>query len=335
LCGFGLGLAAGSRQTVRGDQWPTKDNRLPQLASRAGPPIPHSTGEFPTPFAHVIRPRNPIAHPLTAPILPSVQDPLPTGAQPTLRFSEGTLLLEDMPKDALGGLFDGMEARWDARVPAWRTDALNYRPQTHRLRGVCPTVQDLVPQWTKVAFAPSLPAPWPEQAAAIEAWLKTRKGVVVMPTGTGKTEVALHLMARLGESALVVAPIRDLMYQWQRRILTGLGYDAGIPGSEGCGGATRQSRPAKRRQASRVPNLAGPPSRQAAPRGRPSPLRFVGRSEPRQDSRATPYAARRPDSRQGATTARRPAASTGVTGTEKIWPDLFSTNLPRFDSRRR
>jgi superfamily II DNA or RNA helicase len=31
-------------------------------------------------------------------------------------------------------------------------------------------------------------------------------------------------------ATLVVAPVRDLMYQWHRRILAGLGYDAGIIG---------------------------------------------------------------------------------------------------------
>ncbi len=51
-----------------------------------------------------------------------------------------------------------------------------------------------------------------------------------MPTGTGKTEVALAAMAQTGVATLVVAPIRDLMYQWHRRILKGLGYDAGIVG---------------------------------------------------------------------------------------------------------
>src|SRR3989442_884109 len=30
--------------------------------------------------------------------------------------------------------------------------------------------------------------------------------------------------------ALVVAPLRDLMYQWQRRIKQGLGFDAGVLG---------------------------------------------------------------------------------------------------------
>jgi superfamily II DNA or RNA helicase len=51
-----------------------------------------------------------------------------------------------------------------------------------------------------------------------------------MPTGTGKTEVALRIMADTALSTLVVVPVRDLMYQWHRRVLEGLGYDAGIIG---------------------------------------------------------------------------------------------------------
>ena len=37
-------------------------------------------------------------------------------------------------------------------------------------------------------------------------------------------------MQRLSEPTLVVAPVRDLMYQWHQRILDRLGYDAGIIG---------------------------------------------------------------------------------------------------------
>lgn len=51
-----------------------------------------------------------------------------------------------------------------------------------------------------------------------------------MPTGTGKTEVALSILAERETGTLVVAPVRDLMYQWQRRIAERLGYDAGIIG---------------------------------------------------------------------------------------------------------
>jgi len=48
-----------------------------------------------------------------------------------------------------------------------------------------------------------------------------------MPTGTGKTEVALAAMACTRCATLVVAPIRDLMYQWHRRILKAFDYVAG------------------------------------------------------------------------------------------------------------
>jgi superfamily II DNA or RNA helicase len=54
--------------------------------------------------------------------------------------------------------------------------------------------------------------------------------VIVKPTGTGKTEIALSIIARHRVSALIVAPLRDLMYQWQRRIRRGLGFDAGVLG---------------------------------------------------------------------------------------------------------
>jgi superfamily II DNA or RNA helicase len=57
-----------------------------------------------------------------------------------------------------------------------------------------------------------------------------RRGQVVMPTGTGKTEVAFAAMARTSVATLVVAPVRDLMYQWHRRILATFGYDAGVVG---------------------------------------------------------------------------------------------------------
>ncbi len=60
--------------------------------------------------------------------------------------------------------------------------------------------------------------------------MKSKQGCIVMPTGTGKTIVALSIMARQSVATLIVAPVRDLMYQWHRRILQTLGYDAGIIG---------------------------------------------------------------------------------------------------------
>jgi len=78
---------------------------------------------------------------------------------------------------------------------------------------------------------PNLPPLRHDQEAAVQAWERAgHRGVIVKPTGTGKTEIALTVIARHRVSALVVAPLRDLMYQWQRRIRQGLGFDAGVLG---------------------------------------------------------------------------------------------------------
>src|SRR5213075_324412 len=69
-----------------------------------------------------------------------------------------------------------------------------------------------------------------DQLEAVEAWMGAKRGLLVMPTGTGKTEVALHIMHRMAVPTLIVSPVRDLMYQWHRRIQERLGYDAGIIG---------------------------------------------------------------------------------------------------------
>src|SRR5206468_5790752 len=106
----------------------------------------------------------------------------------------------------------------------------NARAELHRELG--PRFRDAVRVPPRVAWAKSLETVLrPEQESALAAWESAGgRGLVVMPTGTGKTEVALAAMARSRVATLVVAPVRDLMHQWHRRILRSLGYDAGIVG---------------------------------------------------------------------------------------------------------
>ncbi len=123
--------------------------------------------------------------------------------------------------------------KWDVRVDAWRCDAIHYA-----------AVRDALSRRFGVGFRDDLPAPvrvsWPksdlpesrvEQKEALAAWMRAgRRGQIIMPTGTGKTEVAFAAMAETQVATLIVAPVRDLMYQWHRRILKTFGYDAGIVG---------------------------------------------------------------------------------------------------------
>jgi len=150
-----------------------------------------------------------------------------------LSFDRGTLLLAGLRRQELLAVSGAYIWKWDGRVRAWRCDAIRY-----------PKVRETLAKEFKGLFRDNVPQPvrvcWPgidlpelrlEQREALAAWNQAcRQGQVIMPTGTGKTEVALAAMAQSQTSTLIVAPVRDLMYQWHRRILRALGYDAGIVG---------------------------------------------------------------------------------------------------------
>jgi superfamily II DNA or RNA helicase len=148
-----------------------------------------------------------------------------------LSFSRGTLVLEGTGAGEVRRVFGEGAWAWDSRAGCFRRDAFAYEETVRRLRAANLPVEDSVPQWFALGWPKvDLPTLRPDQRGAVAAWMESRRGVIVMPTGTGKTEVALAILRDTAVSALVVAPVRDLMYQWHRRILKGLGYDAGILG---------------------------------------------------------------------------------------------------------
>ncbi len=64
----------------------------------------------------------------------------------------------------------------------------------------------------------------PYQEQAYLKWVEAGcRGVVVMPTGAGKTFVALRAIADLRQTTLIVVPTIDLMHQWHRNICANLG----------------------------------------------------------------------------------------------------------------
>ena len=148
-----------------------------------------------------------------------------------LKWDQGTLLLNGWPRDRSPSIVDLGIWKWDSRVDNWRCDAIHYhlmQQELVQLPNFCDEViKPVSVHWPKV----DLPELRKEQTEALKGWMESDcRGQVIMPTGTGKTEVALAAMAETQIATLVVAPVRDLMYQWHRRILKSLGYDAGIVG---------------------------------------------------------------------------------------------------------
>lgn len=154
-----------------------------------------------------------------------------TSLNQNLKYDRGSLTLAGWTANGIERVFGGDLFRWDSRTETWRCHAIHYQRVVSALTSRAVGTIDEARDFRHVAWG-AVPEVTlrEEQAAAVENWSKSRRGIIVMPTGTGKTEVALELMRKFPCSTLVVSPVRDLMYQWHRRILRGLGYDAGILG---------------------------------------------------------------------------------------------------------
>jgi superfamily II DNA or RNA helicase len=153
-----------------------------------------------------------------------------------LTFDRGTLELTGIP--AGGGPETLPGVLWDPRTRSFRAPA--YRMA--EIEGALARFG--LETRTAAAFALpggefTVPELRPYQRAALDAWeLAGRRGTLVLPTGAGKTRVALAAIATQRVATLCLVPTRILLHQWQRELETV--YGAGI----GClGDGARRLRP--------------------------------------------------------------------------------------------
>lgn len=160
-----------------------------------------------------------------------------------LEFDRGTLLLRP-PESAGASGDDGAPAgvgpgghelpglTWDRRVGAWRAPADRYRTLLTALHRSGIEHADEARRYEELELeSVLLREPFPHQAEAVDAWWDGgRRGVVVLPTGAGKTYVAQMIIERLARSALVVTPTLDLMQQWYGALATGFDTEVGLVG---------------------------------------------------------------------------------------------------------
>lgn len=78
--------------------------------------------------------------------------------------------------------------------------------------------------------------PRPYQREAVRRWLDAEgRGVVVLPTGSGKTVVAMMAMEAIGARTLIVVPTIELLEQWRAELVERLGLPADAVGVIGGG----------------------------------------------------------------------------------------------------
>lgn len=148
----------------------------------------------------------------------------------TFRFDAGTVLLDiagaPPPPDALDLL------RYDERVALWRARASDYAPLMRIFHGASFQIEDHARAYRelKLTLHGGFP-PMPHQAKALEAWKQAHgRGMAVMPTGSGKSYLAVLAILSVQRSALVIAPTIDLVQQWAASLGRFLGIEIGMLG---------------------------------------------------------------------------------------------------------
>lgn len=148
----------------------------------------------------------------------------------TLAFAHGTIELRGLTPDAEQappGSF-----AWDRRSSCFRAPALAYAEAVRWLTKAGLPYEDRARSYEELSRPLLIERqPRPYQREALAAWKAgASRGVVVLPTGSGKSHVAVLAIALRQRSALVIAPTLELVRQWYDLLRSNFGDPVGVIG---------------------------------------------------------------------------------------------------------
>jgi superfamily II DNA or RNA helicase len=147
----------------------------------------------------------------------------------TLAFDRGTLLLSGPSPEHLTTL---PGTRLDPRTQSYRAEGRFYRAIVETLREAKTPYRDVARDFQPTAWPlRTVREPFPHQTEALEVWRRQgSRGIVVLPTGTGKTYMAILAIHHTGRPTLVVTPTIDLLNQWYAELVVAFGEPVGLLG---------------------------------------------------------------------------------------------------------
>lgn len=147
-----------------------------------------------------------------------------------LVFQGGTVRIEGLPEEAATNLPPACQ--WDGRDCVYRLPAIAYPDVVLWLRAKNLAFADEARAYAVLDAPPAARhEPFPYQREALAAWAAHRfRGVVVLPTGAGKTYVATMAIAGRQRSTLVVVPTLDLLNQWYDILAAAFARKIGVLG---------------------------------------------------------------------------------------------------------
>ncbi len=146
-----------------------------------------------------------------------------------IHFEHGTIVVpktDDTP-DAVAKFLT-----LDERTGSYRAKAQQYRDLLLTLKRDGVEFDDRARRFDPLELALTKDIePFPHQAEALENWWSAgRRGIVELPTGAGKTILAVLAMERVQRPTLVVVPTIDLLTQWAKVLEEHFGQAVGMLG---------------------------------------------------------------------------------------------------------
>ncbi len=140
-----------------------------------------------------------------------------------LSFNRGTILVR--------GDVRIPNSTWDERSKKFRAMALHYRDIVDYLNNLKITFTDNVLDLMPCPELHSNITLRDYQKQALDAWvLNSKRGVIVLPTGSGKTVIGINAISLLNTPTIVVVPTLDLLDQWRSKLKTEFKVDVGMLG---------------------------------------------------------------------------------------------------------
>ena len=146
----------------------------------------------------------------------------------SVSFASGTLEVRAWPE----GVAAPGACAWDARTQCHRAPAVAYADVIRALVASKSPYEDTARGYLELSGGARVHRdPRPYQSEALAAWAAARgRGVVVLPTGAGKSHVAVLAIDARRRSTLVVAPTLDLVRQWYDLLSATFGGRVGLVG---------------------------------------------------------------------------------------------------------
>ncbi len=140
-----------------------------------------------------------------------------------LTFDRGTVLIK--------GDIRVPNSTWDERFRSFRSMALYYKDIIDFLTTSSFDFRDDVLDLVPCPELQSSVVLRDYQKQALDSWIANdKRGIIVLPTGSGKTVVGIKAISLLNTSTLVVAPTLDLVDQWRSQLKKEFKVEVGVLG---------------------------------------------------------------------------------------------------------